>query len=59
MHAHALADRARSGSGGPVAYAELPGAQHSLDLLTSIRFEAVIDGIETFAASAAVACRDD
>jgi hypothetical protein len=31
----------------------LPGAEHSFDLLSSIRFEAVIDGIEAFAASIA------
>ncbi len=48
--ARALADQARSVSGNPVVYVELPGAQHSFDLLTSIRFEAVIDGIEGFAA---------
>ncbi|HEY7148926.1 MAG TPA: alpha/beta hydrolase [Gaiellaceae bacterium] len=49
--ARALAERARSASDGPVAYVELPGAQHSFDLLASIRFEAVIDGIEAFAES--------
>ena len=49
MRAHALAERARNGSANPVVYAELPGAQHSFDLLSSIRFEAVIDGIEAFA----------
>jgi acetyl esterase/lipase len=56
--AHALADLARSGSASPVAYAELPGAQHSFDLLTSIRFEAVIDGIEAFAASTTAGATD-
>jgi acetyl esterase/lipase len=49
--ARALADRARSASANPVVYAGLPGAQHSFDLLSSIRFEAVIDGIEAFTAS--------
>jgi acetyl esterase/lipase len=49
--ARALAERARNASANPVVYVELPGAQHSFDLLTSIRFEAVIDGIEAFAAS--------
>jgi acetyl esterase/lipase len=58
MRAHALAERARKGSANPVAYAELPGGQHSFDLLSSIRFEAVIDGIEAFAASTAGACCD-
>ena len=49
--ARRLADRVRSTSANPVVYAELPGAQHSFDLLSSIRFEAVIDGIEAFAAA--------
>jgi hypothetical protein len=31
-------------------YAELTGAQHSFDLFHSLRFEAVIDAIEAFAA---------
>ena len=51
--ARALVERARSASANPVVYAELPGAQHSFDLLSSIRFEAVIDGIKVFAASIA------
>jgi hypothetical protein len=33
-----------------VVYAELPGAQHAFDLFHSLRFEAVVDGIEAFAA---------
>jgi acetyl esterase/lipase len=52
-HARALAERARNASANPVVYVELPGAQHSFDLLTSIRLEAVIDGIEAFTASIA------
>lgn len=32
------------------AYAELPGGQHGFDLFSSIRFEAVVDGIESFTA---------
>jgi acetyl esterase/lipase len=51
--ARALAERARDASANPVVYVELPGAQHSFDLLTSIRFEAVIDGIDAFASIAA------
>ncbi|HJS97048.1 MAG TPA: alpha/beta hydrolase [Solirubrobacteraceae bacterium] len=51
--AHALAEQARSASANPVAYVELPGAQHSFDLLASIRFEAVIDGIQAFVTSVA------
>lgn len=49
--ARALAERARRSSADPVVYAELPGAQHSFDLVASIRFEAVVDGIEAFAES--------
>ncbi len=49
--ARALAERARNASVNPVVYAELRGAQHSFDLTSSIRFEAVIDGIEAFTAS--------
>jgi acetyl esterase/lipase len=52
--ARELADRARAASAEPVVYVELPGAEHSFDLLSSIRFEAVIDGIEAFAAQVAV-----
>jgi acetyl esterase/lipase len=52
--ARALAERARVACVSPVVYAELPGAQHSFDLLSSIRFEAVIDGIEAFVASITV-----
>jgi acetyl esterase/lipase len=51
--AHALAERARSASANPVVFVELPGAQHSFDQLSSIRFEAVVEGIEAFAASIA------
>jgi acetyl esterase/lipase len=39
----------RKGSASPVVYAELPGAQHAFDFFYSTRFEAVVDGIETFA----------
>jgi acetyl esterase/lipase len=42
--------RLRTTSANPVVYAELPGAQHSFDGFASLRFEAVIDGIEAFAA---------
>ena len=51
--ARGLADRARTASANPVIYAELPGAQHSFDLFSSIRFEAVIDGIQAFTAAIA------
>jgi acetyl esterase/lipase len=53
QRARALAEQARTASADPVVYVELPGAEHSFDLLSSIRFEAVIDGIEAFAAQSA------
>lgn len=40
----------RAESLNPVVYAELPGAQHSFDLFLSLRFDAVVNGIEAFAA---------
>jgi acetyl esterase/lipase len=51
--ARALAEQARRASANPVVYVELPGAQHSFDLLYSIRLEAVVDGIEAFVESVA------
>ncbi len=48
--ARQLVLRLRALSGNPVVYAELPGAQHSFDIFHSIRFEAVVDAIEAFAA---------
>jgi acetyl esterase/lipase len=48
--ARRFVERLRSISSNPVVYAELPGAQHVFDLFHSIRFEAVIDAIEAFAA---------
>ena len=38
----------RRTSSSPVVYAELPGGQHAFDLFHSIRFEHVIDGVESF-----------
>ena len=55
--ARMLAAHVRCASDNPVVYAELPGGQHSFDLLTSIRFEAVIDGIEEFTESIATRTR--
>jgi acetyl esterase/lipase len=46
--ARRFVDELRHASASPVVYAELPGAQHGFDLFHSIRFEAVVDGIETF-----------
>jgi acetyl esterase/lipase len=47
--ARRFADRLRAESASPVAYVELPGAQHTFDLVHSIRFETLVDAIETFA----------
>jgi acetyl esterase/lipase len=43
-----FADRLRSVSANPVVYAQLHGGQHTFDLVHSLRFEQLIDGIETF-----------
>jgi acetyl esterase/lipase len=51
--AQRFVEHLRETSPSPVVYAELPGAQHAFDFFYSIRFEAVIDGIEAFAGSAA------
>jgi acetyl esterase/lipase len=49
--ARLLAGRLRELSAQPVVYAELPGGQHAFDLFHSLRFEAVINGIEAFCAA--------
>ncbi|MFJ5924389.1 alpha/beta hydrolase [Kitasatospora sp. NPDC092948] len=46
----ALVNALRSTSTSPVVYVELPGGHHAFDLFHSFRFEALIDGIEDFAA---------
>lgn len=48
-HARAFARALRADSSSPVVYAELPGAQHLFDLLSSVRFAAVVDAAEAFA----------
>ena len=35
-------------SAEPVVYVELPGGQHAFDLYHSLRFEAVLDGVDGF-----------
>ncbi|MFI0372485.1 alpha/beta hydrolase [Actinomadura sp. 1N219] len=45
-----FADRLRRASAVPVVYAELKGGHHAFDLFHSLRFEAVVDAIEAFAA---------
>jgi len=47
-----LADQLRDVSGERVVWIELPGAQHSFDLVRSIRFDWLVDGIEAFASQA-------
>jgi acetyl esterase/lipase len=51
QRARELAECAHRASASPVVYVELPGAQHSFDLVSSIRIEAVTDGVEAFASS--------
>lgn len=58
-HARRFADELRSTSANPVVHVELPGGQHSFDLVHSIRFETVIDGIEAFTASVGAGGVDD
>jgi acetyl esterase/lipase len=48
--ARRFVERLQSASSRPVVYVELPGAQHTFDRFHSIRFDMVVDGIETFAA---------
>ncbi len=48
--AESFVDALRGVSMNPVVYARLPGAQHSFDLLDSVRFQYVIDGVEAFTA---------
>lgn len=42
--------RRTAGAGSPLVYLELPGAQHTFDLYHSVRFHAVIDAVDAFAA---------
>jgi acetyl esterase/lipase len=48
--ARLFVQKVRSASSEPVVYAELPGGHHGFDFFHSLRFEAVVDGIEAFAA---------
>lgn len=45
-----FADALKTASDGPVVYAELPGAQHTFDLLHSVRARVTVDRIEAFTA---------
>jgi acetyl esterase/lipase len=49
--ARLFVERLRDASSNPGVYAELPGGHHTFDLFHFLRFEAVVDGIEAFAAS--------
>jgi acetyl esterase/lipase len=46
-----FARRLAAASAGPTVFVELGGAEHSFDLFDSIRFGAVIDGVEAFLGS--------
>jgi acetyl esterase/lipase len=48
--ARSFVEQLRMTSSNPVAYAELPGAQHGFDLFRSRRFDTVVDAIEEFTA---------
>lgn len=48
--ARRFAERLRAVSGEPVFHAELPGGQHAFDLFDSLRFHAVINAVDAFAA---------
>ena len=48
--ARGFVERLRSAPSHPVVYAELPGAHHTFDLFHSIRFDTVVDAIESFVA---------
>lgn len=48
--ARALVEHLRATSGNPVVLAELAGAQHAFDLFHSVRYEAVVDAVDGFAA---------
>jgi acetyl esterase/lipase len=58
-HARRTVEKLRSGGVEPVVYVELPGAQHSFDLVHSVRFETLMGGIETFADWARRGARPD
>jgi acetyl esterase/lipase len=49
--ARQLVSALRTASTEPVAYAELPGGQHSFDVFHSIRFDTAVNAIEVFAAA--------
>ncbi|NEA29511.1 alpha/beta hydrolase fold domain-containing protein [Actinomadura bangladeshensis] len=50
QEARRFAGALRGASDAPVVYAELPGGQHAFDLFHSLRFDRVVDAVESFAA---------
>ncbi len=50
--ARAFVERMRAGSGAPVAYAELPRAQHAFDMFPSVRAHHTAHAVERFLAVA-------
>ena len=50
-HARRTAAHLRAGSRAPVVFAELPHGQHAFDLFHSLRFSAVVEGVEGFLAT--------
>jgi len=46
--ARCFVERLRAASSAPVAYAELPGAQHAWDLLRSVRALATVKAVARF-----------
>jgi len=50
--ARKFAEAFRERTGAPVAYVELPGAQHAFELFPSVRSLQVINGVERFCAAA-------
>jgi len=48
--ARAFAHGLRAATGGPVVYAEIPGAQHAFELFPSVRSLFVIHGVERYLA---------
>ena len=57
-HTRELVERLQTDATNAVVYIELPGGQHSFDLVHSIRYETLIDGIEAFAEAVGSASRD-
>jgi acetyl esterase/lipase len=47
--ARAMVDHLRGGSSRPVVYVELPAAQHAFDRFRSLRFQPVVEAVQTFA----------